>query len=100
DCESGVDFPDLEKISAAYGLPFFRIRENSELARQISAALAYKSPCVCEIMADPQQDFEPKLSSRALPDGRMVSAPLEDMAPFLERAEFLSNMIIPPLKES
>ncbi|MDD4005089.1 MAG: thiamine pyrophosphate-binding protein, partial [Elusimicrobiaceae bacterium] len=60
DCESGVDFPDLEKISAAYGLPFFRIRENSELARQISAALAYKGPCVCEIMADPKQDFEPK----------------------------------------
>jgi acetolactate synthase-1/2/3 large subunit len=30
----------------------------------------------------------------------MVSAPLEDMWPFLDREEFLANMLIPPVKES
>ena len=30
-----------------------------------------------------------------LPDGRMVSSPLEDMTPLLERAEFAENMIVP-----
>jgi len=100
NCESGVDFPDLEKLSAAYGLPFFRACDNASLDAVIAAALACKGPCVCEIMADPAQDFEPKLSSKTLPDGRMVSAPLEDMAPFLPREEFLSNMLVAPLKES
>ena len=46
---------------------------------------------------DRSQTFEPKLSSKRLPDGTMVTAPLEDMAPFLERDEFLKNMIIKPV---
>jgi acetolactate synthase-1/2/3 large subunit len=29
------------------------------------------------------------------PDGTMVSKPLEDLWPFLERDEFLANMIVP-----
>jgi acetolactate synthase-1/2/3 large subunit len=33
------------------------------------------------------------------PDGTMVSRPLEDMYPFLDRKEFLENMIIQPVKE-
>jgi acetolactate synthase-1/2/3 large subunit len=48
---------------------------------------------------DLEQGFEPKTSSKRMPDGRMVTAPLEDMAPFLDREEFLSNMLIEPLKD-
>jgi acetolactate synthase-1/2/3 large subunit len=33
-----------------------------------------------------------------LPDGRIVSKPLEDMYPFLERDEFADNMIVPPFE--
>jgi hypothetical protein len=29
----------------------------------------------------------------------MVTAPLEDMAPFLEREEFLSNMLVPTAED-
>ena len=46
-------------------------------------------------MIDGRQGFEPKLSSRKLPDGKMVTASLEDMAPFLDRDELKSNMIQP-----
>jgi len=38
----------------------------------------------------------PRVTSRRLANGRMISLPLEDMYPFLDRAEFLSNMIILP----
>jgi acetolactate synthase-1/2/3 large subunit len=41
---------------------------------------------------DPAQGFAPKLSSRKLDDGRMVSSPLHDMAPFLPREELAGNM--------
>jgi acetolactate synthase-1/2/3 large subunit len=50
-----------------------------------------------EVSIDPDQPFAPKASSRKLEDGRMVSAPLEDLAPFLSRDEFRSNMLVPPL---
>jgi acetolactate synthase-1/2/3 large subunit len=45
---------------------------------------------------DPAQGFEPKLSSRRLPDGRMVSSPLDDMAPFLDRGELAANRMVSP----
>jgi len=47
----------------------------------------------------PEESREPRLSSMQLADGSLVSKPLEDLFPFLERAEFLSNMIIDPLPE-
>ena len=56
-------------------------------------------PMITEIMMDVNQNFVPKASSARLPDGRMVSRPLEDLAPFLSREEFLDNMIIAPIKE-
>ena len=49
-------------------------------------------PQFCEVMIDPAQNFAPKLSSRKLDDGRMVSSPLHDMAPFLSREELAENM--------
>jgi acetolactate synthase I/II/III large subunit len=94
---SGVSFPDMVKLAQAYGLPAMHI-EGPEFEPQIDRALAAPGPIVCEVMLDPRQSFEPKLSSRQLPDGRMVSAPLEDLYPFLDREELLSNMLIPPLE--
>ncbi len=44
-------------------------------------------------MLDPAQQFTPKLASRALPDGTMVSPALDDMAPFLDAAELAENRL-------
>ncbi len=95
---SGVSFPDIIKIAQAYGLPALRI-EGPAFAEQIDQALNAPGPVVCDVLLDPNQPFEPKLSSKQLPDGRMVSAPLEDLFPFLPHAELLSNLFIPPLEE-
>jgi acetolactate synthase-1/2/3 large subunit len=43
--------------------------------------------------------FSPKLSSEVKPDGRVVSKPLEDLYPFLDRVEFAKNMIIDTIDE-
>ena len=94
---SGVSFPDMVKIGQAYGLPSFRI-DMADFAGAIERALKTPGPVLCEVMLDPGQTFEPKLSSKQLPDGRMVSAPLEDMHPFLPREELLANLLIPPLE--
>ena len=48
-------------------------------------------------MLDPFEKLGPKAASKKLPDGTMVSAPLEDLAPFLPRDEFAANMLIPPV---
>ncbi len=98
--ESGLSFPKWEKIAYGFEIPFNRCTNHPDLDQVISVALQTPGPTLTEIELNLEQPFAPKLSSRKLDDGRMVSAPLEDMAPFLPRAEFKENMIVPTLKES
>lgn len=97
--ESGdLSFPSFEKLAWAYGYPYQKISDNSEVEK-VAEALALEGPCICEIFVDTEQKFEPKAASRRLSDGTMVSAPLEDMAPFLPREELKEQMVIPLLRE-
>ena len=89
--ENGVSFPDAERIANAYGIPFVRIDSVDKLADGVRAVLAQDGPVLCEAVLDPTQFFEPKLSSKKLPDGSMVSPSLEDMYPFLPDAEMQEN---------
>lgn len=98
-CTSGVSFPDLQKIAMAYGIPFYRIYNNNELGPVLEKVLTSDSPAICEIMTPRDQEIIPTISSQKREDGSMISKPLEDMYPFLERTEFLSNMIINPLDD-
>lgn len=99
DSSSGVILPNLEKIAAAYGFAFFRLSNNREAEEQISRILAQPGPVIIEVMTDPMENLQPKAASKRLPDGSLYSAPLEDMAPFLDREEFMQNMLIEPYDE-
>jgi len=96
--QSGVSFPDMKKIAKAYGIPYLRLNKKL-FAEPLRKALDLPGPVICEVMLDPAQGFEPRQSSRQLPDGRIISAPLEDMFPFLEREELMENLLIPPWEE-
>ena len=90
DPESGVGFPDFRTLAAAFGLDYFRTDREDDCADVLRRALESDGACIVEAVVDPRQNFAPKSSSRVLPDGRIVSSPPDDMAPFLERAEFAS----------
>ena len=93
--ESGLTFPDFAKLGRAFGFEVRRCASHHELAETIRATLAGDGPQLLEVLLDPEQPFSPKLASRQLEDGRMVSSPLEDLAPFLSRTELAQNMLIP-----
>lgn len=93
--DSGLSFPDFGKVAEAFGLSFQHCRRHADLDATISATLDAPGAALCEIVLDLAQAFSPKLSSRKLDDGRMVTAPLEEMAPFLPREELQSNMLVP-----
>ena len=92
--ESGLGFPDFEKLAAVYGMEYFEAREHGALTDAIRKTLGTASASVCQIFLDLRQQFAPKLSSRRLPDGKIISPPLEDLAPFLDREEIKRNMFI------
>jgi acetolactate synthase-1/2/3 large subunit len=95
--ESGVTFPDFQRLGEAFGFPARRATSHDDMVAAIAATLDGDGPQMCEVMLDKAQAFAPKLSSRRLDDGSMVTSALEDLAPFLSREEMARNMLIPVL---
>ena len=96
--ESGdLSFPEFSKIAAAFDMPYFCAHSNAEAEKAIEAALAAPGFAFCEIFTDTAQVWEPKSSAKRLPDGSLVSPPLEDLAPFLPREEVLENLFVKPV---
>lgn len=86
DPTSGVICPDLKKITKAYGLPFYRVSNNKTLHSTIRKALNCNGPIICEIKMHPEQTLFPKSASfMDKKTGKMTSAPLEMMAPFVNK---------------
>lgn len=100
DATSGNSLPDVLKVAEAYGLRTARISESKDLRQQIEGVLRGGGPAVCDVMIIQDEARAPRVSSYQKPDGSMGSKPLEDMWPFLNREEFLSNMIVPPVDDS
>ena len=94
-----LEFPDMQKIARAYGFPYMRCDSNEKLGGAITRFLKKEGAGILEIVVDEGQAFEPKSSSRLLPDGKIVSPPLEDLAPFLSREELKEIMQIPMIGE-
>ena len=90
--DSGVSFPDLGKLSIAYGFKHKRIYEEVELEAGISDVLGHEGHYFCEIMMPEEQLLGPKTSFKILEDGTFVSPPLEDLYPFLPEEEVKRNM--------
>ncbi len=99
DPSNGVTLPDFERLAFAYRLPYARVSDVPSLTTAIRAQLAAEGPTMIEVMLDPVQPFMPRVASKKLPDGRMVSAPLEDLSPFLSRDELAQNMLAPILTD-
>lgn len=94
-----LSFPEMEKLAAAYGYPYVSAHNNEMLPETIEKALAMDGPVICEVFVTTDQVFEPKSAAKRLPDGTMVSPPLEDLAPFLSDEEMDRIMIIGRLQE-
>lgn len=94
---SGVSLPDTLKLCQAFGLDAIRVSTLRELRPAIRSALAAPGPFVVDVLTPPDQLIIPTVASMVNPDGSMTSRPLEDMAPFLDRTEYRSNLFIDPV---
>ncbi|WP_374498575.1 thiamine pyrophosphate-binding protein [Zoogloea sp.] len=83
---SGVEFPDFARVAAAYGLDAVSIATPADLPA-LDAALARRGPTLIAARVDPAPGFEPRIKSRALPEGGFATPELDDMFPFLPPAE-------------
>lgn len=88
---NGLSFPEAKRLAYAYGIPFVQIDSLEKIQDKLKEVLEMGGPVFCEVVVDPKQNFEPKLSSKVLPDGTIVSPPIDDMYPFLDKDEYKKN---------
>jgi acetolactate synthase-1/2/3 large subunit len=94
DEQSGVSCPDLEKIAYAYGIKFIRIHNLVEMKSKIQEMQEADEAVICEIMTPENQLLQPRVASKQLPNGQMVSMAYDNMFPFLSEEEYQQNKII------
>lgn len=89
--KNGVGFPSMEKVADLYGIKYMSIRTMKELHSKIDELIAYDGPMICDVFTPKEQLLIPRVASKKLNDGKMVSMPYDDMFPFLERDEYEIN---------
>ena len=91
--DSGLTFPEFSKIATAFSFKYFSIKNHEELKSNLGNIMASEGRFICEIEIDLDQQFSPKVTSKKLEDGSMVTSSLEDMWPFLSKEELEFNTI-------
>lgn len=89
--DGGLGFPDFVKVAKAYGFEVINIVENKKISTSIKNSFNKKGPVFCNVEIPPE--------ARVIPQVKF-GRPIEDSEPFLERKEFLDNMIVRPLDVS
>lgn len=89
---NGLSFPNMEKIAYAYGIQYMKVVNVGDIQSALDF-IEEEGPAFVEVLVDPSQNFTPKLSSKVLPDGKIVSPEIDDMYPFLSRKEYEENKI-------
>lgn len=91
---SGVSCPDFSKLSQAFDIPYFSISTWKDFDQILPDIQNTEGPVMCDVFMDPEQYFFPKQSIAVQKDGTIVSPPLEDLSPLLDREVLESEMIV------
>jgi len=97
DPASGLTLPSIEKNAFAYNIPYVLIKNQANLAEELENVLNTEGPIICELLVDQNHKTMPKASVYKKADGSFETRPMEDLAPFLDREEFLANLLISPI---
>ena len=81
--ESGLNFLDFQLVCESAGLKYSQVHSADGIPA-LQKLLSDSGPIFVEVIVDPGQGFAPKLGSRQLENGSIVSNSLEYMSPELE----------------
>ena len=92
DPNSGISCPDFTKIANAFGIKSLKISNAKNLEKKIKNILNYNGPYICQINMPDFQPLIPRLQTKMNSDGRFVPTPIDNMYPFLDEKEYISNI--------
>ena len=76
---SGVSFPNYEKLIKAYDLPYFNITNNDNIHPTLTEFLSQDGPCVLEVFTDPDEFHEPKVVAKLDNEGKFIPGELNNI---------------------
>ena len=91
--ETGLSFPNYEKIAQSHGITYLKINNNINLKKKLTKIIRTNKPVICELIMDNEQEQMPKAINKRLPNGKSEATKFEDMYPFLPFDEIQKNML-------
>lgn len=82
--ETGVTFPDWEKIADAYSIPYLTESNYYKLPNLFNDIFEKRGPILVEILVPEDVSMMPSVSSIRLESGLFKSNKLDEMSPYLE----------------
>tara|TARA_B100000963_G_scaffold289151_1_gene258568 strand:- start:21503 stop:23302 length:1800 start_codon:yes stop_codon:yes gene_type:complete len=98
DEDNGVGTPEFNKVAQAFNFGYVKIESSNNLDEDLKSVIAMDGPVLCEIMGLENQKYISSGHARNL-KGAIVSRPLEDQTPYMDRKLFLSEMIVEPIDQ-
>ncbi|WP_333804545.1 thiamine pyrophosphate-binding protein [Sulfurospirillum sp.] len=89
---TGLSTPSMEKVATLYGIKYICLSNIFEMNEKIKELIDYTGPVIFEVMTPENQLLIPRVASKKLDDGKMISMPYDDMFPFLAREEYEANI--------
>lgn len=91
--DTGVSFPDFEKVAEAFGFAYRKCSSNAQVEEAVQWLINSKSRVLLEIEQRLDDPVIPKVMSRLDENGKMLTPALQDMYPFLPEEEYRELMI-------
>ena len=91
--ETGMPVADFSKIAKAFGFPYIKIDNHECLFTRLREVYDIHGYVICEVLQDLDQAIEPRVQSRKLDDGTLVSPSIDDMYPFLDEKAYQDMQI-------
>lgn len=98
DPSDGVGCPEFKKVANAFDLNYTRIDSSLELTKKLKEVISMEGAVLCEIIGLENQNYISSGHARDV-NKRIVSRPIEDQKPYLDRDLFLSEMIVEPIDQ-
>jgi acetolactate synthase-1/2/3 large subunit len=83
DRETGLGFPNWEKLFGAFNIPVHTMDKDMFSNSKAKQLFENSGPAAFVVTLDPEQIFYPKVTSKVLPNGKMESNPIHLMTPAL-----------------
>lgn len=91
--DTGVSFPDFEKVADIFGFEYRRCETNSQVEEAVKWLVSNPNRALLEIEQKLDDPVIPKVMSRLDENGKMLTPALQDMYPFLPEEELKELMI-------